>query len=318
MKSHLKGFVQGTTHVTTGDTIKPGDHVRHKARCFYYNNGNCKHYARKCTGSSHCYYYNDGIKVNIIKEKTPNLHTHEKLLISWVQNELKNKINHRSLEGKFIIRLILKNHLLSNNDLEKAEKQIADFNQGRIRLEKEITDYNRNLKKKCILIGLLLITAPFCYAYYQNNVRDIKNETMALKNKIVDSDLQKKVEQYNIELKEYQKYSDLARIEKSSLNDKDSFFVRAKIEYKHKEYERFYEMLSKSIKEEKNIKAILFLVHYLRKESSYKNNEIIYWYLMLYASYLGHKESTAFIGKILLSQNPNSKMGRKFIEKAKT
>ena len=315
MKNRLKGFVEGTTNVTTGDRIKPGDHVRHKSRCFSYSNGWCKHYARKCTGSSHCDYYNDGIKVQITDEEIPNLHTHQKLLISWIQEELKNKINYKSLEGKLLIELILKNNFLSYSDLIEAERQIVFFNKEKMKLIKEIEEFNRALKKKCILIGLLLITAPFCYAHYKNNVRDINRELESLEKKIINKDLQKKVKTYNAEVANYKKLSNLSKPEKCSYNDKNVFFVRAKIEYKHKRLEKFFEMISKSIKEEKNIGAILFLAQYFKQDCSDIKNKQNRLLLLLYASYLGDKSASIVIRDILLTNNPKSTLAQKFAEK---
>lgn len=73
----MKGFVEGTVHVTTGDKIKEGDSRRSKSKCKNYFKGICQFANKKskdfptiytatgelkCIGSAHCKYYNEEIK----------------------------------------------------------------------------------------------------------------------------------------------------------------------------------------------------------------------------------------------------------------
>ena len=315
MKSQLKGFVEGTTHVTTGDKMKAGDHRRDKRNCYYYNNDYCELLSRKCTGSSHCDYYNDGIKVKIIETAVPNLHTHETLLMKFLQ-DLKKEINYKSLEGRYLCRMILKKYHLTKRDLDEAEAQIKSFEYNKTLLIKEINEYNEKLKHKCILIGLLIITAPFCYAYYQNNSRKADKELSSLKHRIIDDDLQQNVELYNADLIQYQNSSQMAKRKKAS-NDKDErFFARAIHAYTNKDFERFCEMTLKSIKDSTNISAILHLANLFHDNTFFEKNESNYLLLLLYASYLGDKNSSYVLGNLILEKNKNSKLGNKFLEKA--
>lgn len=68
----MKGFVEGTSNITTGDRMKEGDVRRNKFKCIYYGEGRCMHDKSKskdfpriynangellCIGSEHCKYY---------------------------------------------------------------------------------------------------------------------------------------------------------------------------------------------------------------------------------------------------------------------
>jgi len=191
MKNNLSGFTEGTTHVSTGDKMKDGDHRRDKRNCFYYSNEHCKHFLKKCTGSSHCAHYDDGITVNIIEEHYPNMHTHEKRLIDYILS-LKNKINYKSLEGQYICQRILDKYELTQRDFKEADRQLEVFEKKKLILTEEVDIYNRNLKNKCILFSLFIITAPFCYIHYKNNFRELHKEIAALRNKLIDATFQKK------------------------------------------------------------------------------------------------------------------------------
>ena len=315
MKSQLTGFVEGTTHVTTGDKMKAGDHRRDKRNCYYYNNDYCELLSRKCTGSSHCDYYNDGIKVKIIETAVPNLHTHETLLMKFLQ-DLKKEINYKSLEGRYLCRMILKKYNLTKRDLDEAEAQIKSFEYNKTLLIKEINEYNEKLKHKCILIGLLIITAPFCYAYYQNNSRKADKELSSLKHRIIDDDLQHIVKLYNEELNEYRYSSEKSNQKKYSNVKNEQFFCRAIHAYNNDEFERFYELILKSIKDSLNIHAVLFLSHFFKSNPQFKENKNSSLLLLLYASYLGDKGSSYVLGNMILEKNKNSKLGNKFLEKA--
>ena len=315
MKSQLKGFVEGTTHVTTGDKMKAGDHRRDKRNCYYYNNDYCELLSRKCTGSSHCDYYDDGIKVKIIETDVPNLHTHETRLMKFLQ-DLKKEINYKSLEGRYLCRMILKKYHLTKRDLDEAEAQIKSFEYNKTLLIKEINEYNEKLKHKCILIGLLIITAPFCYAYYQNNSRKADKELSSLKRRIIDDDLQHNVKLYNVDLIQYQNSSRMSK-RKKDINDKgEEFFARAIHHYNDKDYERFCELILKSIIDSTNISAILHLANLFQSNTFFEKNKSNYLLLLLYASYLGDKGSSCVLGNMILEKNKNSKLGNKFLEKA--
>ena len=317
MKGRLKGFVEGTTHVTTGDKMKPGDHRRDKRNCYYYNSKDeyCTHLSRKCTGSSHCDYYNDGIKVKIIETAVPNLHTHETLLMKFLQ-DLKKEINYKSLEGRYLCRMILKKYHLTKRYLDEAEAQIKSFEHNKTLLVKEIYEYNEKLKRRCILIGLLIVTAPFCYAYYQNNSRKKDKELSKLREDIVDDCLQQVIEEYNTELSQYQESSKMSERKKASDDKGEHFFARAINSYTDKDFERFCEMILKSIKNSTNISAILYLADLFKNGNFFEKSESNYLLLLLYASYLGNKGSSYILGKSILEKNRDSKLGKKFLEKA--
>ncbi|MBR6687161.1 MAG: hypothetical protein IKL77_00215, partial [Clostridia bacterium] len=301
------GFVEGTTHVSTGDRIKQGDHRRDKRNCFFYSNEYCKHFARKCCGSSHCDHYNDGIMVNIIEESYPNMHTHRKRLISFI-SRLKNEIDYRSVEGQYICQSIFNKYGLSRKNFDEADRQIQIFEEKKIILIKEIDTYNSNLKNKCILLSLFIITAPFCYMYYKNNFRESHKEIETLKNKLIDDEFQKKVSQCKKELQAYIQASKGA-LKNCVLDKNEHFFSRAIYEYKNKNYARFCEMILKSIMDIKNLNAVLFLIKVFKTDvlfKKYKSSRLI---LLLYASYQGHKESSKVLEKIIMKQNDQSKIG---------
>lgn len=79
----MKGFVEGTTHITTGDKMKDNDHRRSKTKCFYFDKGLCVYSGKRarneivkinkdgqviCGGSAHCKRYGDGISVKKPKD----------------------------------------------------------------------------------------------------------------------------------------------------------------------------------------------------------------------------------------------------------
>ena len=68
MKNSLKGFVEGTYNVTTGDKMKSGDHRRSKFRCKFFQSDMCLYSSSKCMGSAHCDNYNDGVEVYVREE----------------------------------------------------------------------------------------------------------------------------------------------------------------------------------------------------------------------------------------------------------
>ena len=315
MKSQLNGFVEGTTHVTTGDKMKPGDHRRDKRNCYYYNNDYCELLSRKCTGSSHCDYYNDGIEVKNIETTAPNLHTHENLLMEFLQG-LRKEINYKSLEGKYIRGMIYKKYGLTREKLEKAEAQIKSFEHNKTLLVKEIYEYNEKLKRRCILIGLLIVTAPVCYVYYQNHSRKKDKELSKLREDIVDDRLQQDIEEYNTELRQYQESSKMSERKKASDDKGEHFFARAINYYTEKNFERFCEMILKSIKDSTNISAILYLADLFKNGNLFEKSESNYLLLLLYASYLGNKGSSYILGKSILEKKRDSKLGKKFLEKA--
>lgn len=80
----MKGFIEGTTNITSGDRIKEYDSRRSKFKCKNYYNGVCKFEGKrskdfpkrytptgeiKCIGSAHCKYYNEDIKNKITQIK---------------------------------------------------------------------------------------------------------------------------------------------------------------------------------------------------------------------------------------------------------
>lgn len=52
-------------------TMDENDTRRHKSRCEHYDNGHCKQYATKCSGSAHCVYYLEKASHNIDDEIKP-------------------------------------------------------------------------------------------------------------------------------------------------------------------------------------------------------------------------------------------------------
>ena len=93
------------------------------------------------------------------------------------------------------------------------------------------------------------------------------------------------------------------------LDKNEHFFSRAIYEYKNKNYERFCEMILKSIIDIKNLNAVLFLIKVFNTDvlfKKYKSSRLI---LLLYASYQGHKESSKVLEKIIMKQNDQSKIG---------
>ena len=295
--------------------MKPGDHRRDKRSCYYYNCEHCELLSQKCTGSSHCDYYNDGIKVSIIENKVPNIHTHEKRLDDFLKM-LRYKINHNHLEGKYIRLTILKKHNWRSEDQKRAEEQVRSFQYQKTNLEEEISTYNKRLKSNCTLLGLLIITAPFCYAYYKKNLRDTVAEVRALERRCIDYNLQNRLKDCQEEISSYEKTSASAQPRKGMRSMNEEFFCRALIAYNNKEFERFYELILKSITDANNINAVLHLAYLLRTGTHFKKNHEAYVSLLLYASYLGDKESSKLLGSMILKQNKDSKIGNAFLEKA--
>ncbi len=82
------------------------------------------------------------------------------------------------------------------------------------------------------------------------------------------------------------------------------------------DFERFCELILKSITDANNINAVLHLAYLLRTGTHFKKNHDAYISLLLYASYLGDKESSRSLGNMILKKNKDSKIGNKFLEKA--
>lgn len=317
MKNKLKGFVEGTQSVTSGDKMKLGDHERLKFHCKYFHNGRClhnKHNSIKCMGSSHCEHYDDGIPILKITETESNKAVIENL--NKYINELKYKIDFDSLEGKYIRLLIKKENQLTTDEIKKAEQEEKTFlNKKRI-LENEIQSYNDSLKTKCILAGLLIITAPFCYFYYQSNKRTVTTEMIRnLENTIIDRNLQKKVYKYNSEINQYKQISQSGQKNNLTYDIKDYFYKSAIMAYKEKNLINFKINIIKSI-ESHNNNAVIYLSNKYKSGEFGTENKHLFLTLLLFSSYIGDKQSTRFFANKLLKLNKNSKIGQKFLEKS--
>lgn len=313
MKKELRGFVEGATNITTGDRMKKDDHRRDKRRCKHYVDNHCLLLSRKCTGSSQCKYYNDGIKVVLIDEPVPHFNTNEKRLYEFVYS-LRNKICHKSLEGKLIIRMIRKKYRVNSRSIEMAESQIKQFEKEKKILQNEVLTYNESLKSKCIFMSLFIFTIPFCYLYYKNNHRSLESELRILKDRIIDTELQKAVVNCKSEVEQYMIESETAQ-RKYTVSDKDIFYSQAKYSYENGEHENFCFYIIKSI-QGYNQKAMMFLANVLQKGDFIKKDNEAALILLAYSSYLGNKISSGMIANELLSITPKSKLGNKFYEKS--
>ena len=259
-----------------------------------------------------CHYEYSRAEIN------QRLHNEAELLIT----NLKKSIPYKSLEGKFIIRNIRKKYNLMRPDIEKAEKQIAEFKQQEKRLSLEIDEYNHGLMIKCILAGLLVITIPFCYMYYQGNKRDFYSECTRLKNKLIDNKLQREVERYNKELdkseSEVRKYkASNINIVNNYNNDKmDFWYNKAKNAYKRKEFNDFVFNIIKSAREN-NLKAIYCLAKLFEKSDTFNKDTNKAIYFLLYLSYLGDKKASKKIADILLHSNEDEEYMVYFLNKSR-
>lgn len=332
------GFKQGTTHITTGDKIKANDYRRDKRRCFYYSYGRCQCNMcnlTKCMGSAHCSHYNDGhIKTVVIKDESYGLKKNQLKLYTFIET-LINRINHNSLEGVLVKTILRQRNDVKKEDVVKAAAQKNEFNK-RAKLIKaeidkynyetkkinnEIEQYNAALKSKCVLIGLLIITAPFCYYYYKNNLkqkksfRDFNKEILKLETEIIDKKLKEKVNQYLLDVQLYQKKSSEAK-SYYYFNENEKFYRNAKQSYEEDKFGAFCMYIMQSI-EKDNCCAILLLEEIFEKSTFDEKNQEYILLLQLYSSFLGHKSSSKKIANMLLIKNPSSKLGNEFLIKAK-
>ncbi len=293
-KGNHHGFREGTTHITTGDRIKPGDHHRKKSRCKYYEKGLCKHLNERCNGSSHCGDYDDGIAIINILE-----HSSYEGLKEDVQNfvnELQFSIPLNTPEGSKINKYIIKKCGLSEGDIERLEMQKIKCARLQHESDKRIAQYNQSLGWKCIIASIFIVTIPFCITYYLNNKRDSVIEAEKIKEKTIDKELIRKVEKYTQERKKYT----TNEVKKCCLNTdtRNQLLKKAATLFNRGEYgeSMFYAM--KSIKEY-NTKAILWLAEKFYKGIFFDKNE---WYaliLILYASYLGDMQAKELFPKII-------------------
>ena len=316
MKNKLHGFQEGTTHVTTGDKMKEGDHRRNKYSCKFYNNGKCAYNNNnyKCIGSAHCNYYDDGIPVTQITYHASNEISIE-TLNNYVNN-LKNKIPFNCLEGKYIQYLIRIKHHLKRSEIQQSEKEEADFYYKKTKLENEIDMYNNALKTKCIIASLLIITAPFCYFYYQNNKKTISpNEISNLEKKTINKDLQTKVREYKKEINKYKTEAKTINTISNNTDVKDYLFNNAKSAYQKNDFGNFVFYIKKSIDLHNN-KAIIYLSKIYPTGKLGKDKKRLSFILLSYSSYLGHKHSSEIIAKSILSEHPNSNIGYSFLKKS--
>lgn len=277
-----KGYCEGTTHPTFG-----------------YSTNDC-----------HYQYTREDINNRFFNEA-------EELI-----SNIKQSIPYKSLEGGFILRIIRKKYNLIRPNIEKAEKQIWEFKQQEKRLRTEIDEYNQSLMIKCVLIGLLVITIPFCFMHYQGNKRDFYIESARLKNKLIDNKLQEEVEKYTQELNkcemEIQEYKlNSTNIVNKNNNDKmGSWYSRAKNAYKQKDFKDFVFYIMKSAREN-NPKAIYFIGKCFLGDDVFKKNTSKAIYFLLYSSYLGYKKASKKIADILLHDNEDEEYKVCFLNKSR-
>lgn len=314
MKNQLNGFKEGTQGITTGDKMKPWDHRRDKRNCHHFKNGYCEILSQRCTGSSHCDYYDDGIKPSVIVTRVnPEL---QKRLLDNFLKDLHKRIDHRSLEGKYICDIILRKFKLNRLDPEKAKCEIEEFDRRKKALLAEIEEHNSKLKNRCVLIGLLIVTAPFCYSYYRNHLRNADDEINALQSRAIDSDLQSRVKQYDKEMERYKKASEEGSKPKYIKNKDEEFLCKAIQAYNSQDYGHFYGWILKSIRDYSNTCAVLYLADFFKNGTIFEKNDYNYLLLVLYASYLGDRDASRILADRLLEANCESARGLAFLKKA--
>ncbi len=293
MPKKTTGFQEGTTHITTGDTIKEGDHRRNKAWCKFYSAGFCtKKDNSPCNGSSHCEYYDDGIALSTIIESSSY-----KVLKDRMQKfveDLQFLIPLDTLEGNVIKKHIMKKNNLVDGDIERLEKQKAKCAQLQYESNKRIEEHNRSLKRKCLLAAIFIITIPFCLIYYENNKMDSAMEAEKIREKTIDKQLVQNIEQYKQELK---KYSANPQKETPFNTDKNDIFLQKAITlFKNKEFDNSMFYVMKAINAH-NTKAILWFAKMFHKGIFFEKNELYTIILILYASFLGDEKAKTFVFK---------------------
>lgn len=314
MKDTIKGFVEGASTITTGDTMKQGDHRRSKFKCKFFKNQICAYSSLRCMGSSHCQNYDDGISVCIREdrfdyEQSPAI----KLLRQYIL-DLKYVIPLDSLEGKVIKKCIYEEYKLSPQLVELAQQQENEYQQYLRKIEslkREIKEYNDNLSSKCILIGLFIVTAPFSYIYYQKKKRNENLEINNIPEVILDIDLQNRVKAFKSEMKKCTLSCSNALQHSNDITGRGDF-ESARIYFLEKNYSSMAFHIQKAMAH-KETSAILWLAEKCKDDTL---NKVFYRNLLLYASYLGDKKAALQLSKMMLSHNMNSKLGHAFLNKS--
>jgi len=344
MRSRFRGFVEGTSIIEKGESLKYDGMKRNKYECKYFSCTGCSYLLIQCPGSSHCKYYdigNGGYKEDyntsfLTDEQKERLYEFSSALI----DDMWEKVNYNSIEGKFILNRIKRKYLLSRPNIEEAERQIQEFKKESERLRadideydyclmQEINEHNLGLQFKCCFLGLLIVTIPFCLGYYfknkrdyvKENKRDFNRENILLREKIVNQKLQSEVERYYQSLKEYteivEEYKELSRNATVPLS-RDEYCVwynKAKISYQNGDLKNFYFQVIKSI-EKNNKQAITLLANVFEDGRIFNRDMNRALLLQLYSSYLGDKTATKEITDKLFFMSDVEDLREEFLKKS--
>ena len=305
MSYERKGFQEGTQSVTTGDPMKEGDHRRHRSFCDHYYKGHCRLKNMNCFGSSHCDEYNDGREDFIIDTKVN--YNHEWMLFNSFLEELALSIPCETLEGYIIKKKVMDEHGVTKADIEEKKNQYNTYIKARNVLKMEIDEHNTALKAKCKILGHFLISK------YNKEKRDFDEENRVLYRNMIDSHLKSKVESFFVD---YDKYEKAEKKPLKNAAKKNVYYNIGAISYNNESYGDAFFNFKKSILNYE-IEAMFSIAKILFNEKKYKFDMENIIYLILYASYMGNKEASNYLGKKLLANNPNSKSGQAFIAKSK-
>ena len=266
----------------------------------------------------------------------------QEVLCDFVESlilDTNKKINYASLEGEFILKTIKKKYNLTRPNVEEAERQIQIFNKKDMQLKLEIAEHNQKLQSeidehnkqlglKCFLIGLFIVTIPFCIGYYETNKRDkdkenfrhYPQESTVLRDKIIDDELQKRVQNYKSELIKYAAEVNEYKIKSHNaymspnLDENNIWYKKAVASYKNKDFKNFCFQVIKSIKKN-NGDSIYLLAKLFEKGEFFEQNLNKTIHLLLYSSYLGSEKASKKLSKILIDRNIDVEFGYKFLEK---
>ena len=299
MKNSLKGFVEGTYNVTTGDKMKSGDHRRSKFRCKFFQSDMCLYSSSRCMGSAHCDNYNDGVEVYVREESFDYKLLPSVKLLKQTILELIYKIPVSTLEGEVAKGYFYKKHSLSPEMLKRARKEKEEYLKYLHNievLEKEIEEHNEKLFRNCMMIGLCIVTIPFCYFYYKKQKRNYNKEIESFPKVLLDEELQKKVIAFELDIEKWFKES--ADNIKPSTEDKWYQEVEsAKIYFRENDYSNMAFHIQKAIKHN-NTYAMRWLAEKCEKDMIFLSKEGISEILLLYASYLGDAKASELLSII--------------------
>lgn len=301
------GYVDGTSNTVTGDRMKEGDLRRSKIRCKYYHYGYCKYKKMECTCVSYCEHYDDGRDpfiidnaAKILDDRLPcqyyeqgscsrlKMRCHGFSHCVYYDNGIPNSYNIffqslleyiplDSLEGSIIKKLILKQIGLSESDFELLENQKKQYRVAYQNLAIEIKNYNDRLKEKCTFWFF------FLRKKYEREMRILEDEALTL-NKIIDKELEKKIEIYKKRITGYGK-----KINAIESNYGDNYYYEGKLLFLKKDYKNALPYFKKSI--QNNEVATLFNMYLLLADNTDKNatlNINSLYALLLFASFSGN------------------------------